>query len=73
MDQIGNSRERHEFDGNYGNSNIISGRMFNLIIGACLLWGFFCNAIMVTYFSEWALSLNIIVVCSQLFIGNYDI
>ncbi len=46
------------FDMDYGTNKIISASKFNLIIGGCLLWGFVCNAIIITFFSQWVLSLN---------------
>lgn len=41
-----------------GKTGIISDRLYNFIIGGCILWGFFFNAIIVATMTEWALSLN---------------
>lgn len=42
--------------------NLISDRVYNLIIGGCLLWGFFLNALIVATLTEWVLTLNSFVV-----------
>ena len=59
------------FDMDYGPNKIISASKFNLIIGGCLLWGFVFNVIIITFFSQWALSLNYWLVLIGYFISCF--
>lgn len=48
----GNSGSYQQVQSTYSNAERISDQKFNLILGGCLLWGFFINCILCTVFSD---------------------